>query len=201
MSQLAKLFGVALFALFIGLLLGLSNSPVVGLILASLAASITAVMGLIKKNEPRISQSAYVLIGIFGLFGIAGVVAGLELRTGKVISNNLMQKKEKWYSIINDSSLVEKILIFEETGLLIDSSVKVDNREGSVATRSIVLFSASSTVVDKLNPENFNDIDNLYQAWKDEGPPWDSFADRIIRNFEVDNQLSQFKTVWILLKE
>ena len=201
MIHVVKLFGVAFFAAFTGLLLGMSSSPVLGAIVGALAASIAAILGILKKDELRMSVSDYLSVGAFGLFGMVGVLSGLELRTGKIINNNLLQKQEKWLQVVRDSSLVQTILIFEETGLVIDKDVKVDNREGALATRSVVLFSVDASVADKLDPENFQDPNDVFQAWTAEGEPWNVYADRIARSFKENEQMDKYKTVWKILKD
>lgn len=199
MTYLVKSAGVAFFAFFIGLLLGLSNSPVVGLIMGALAASIAIVIGIIKKDEIRIPPSEYLLIGVFGVFGSIGVLSGLHIRTGNIFNDDLVTKAAKWHNVVRDSSQVEAIVIFLETGLIIDPDLKLNERQNSVSSK--VLFSVDSEVADKLNPENFNNVQNIQESWKSEGDPWALFAERIIKNYQVDAQREQFQNIWILLKE
>lgn len=201
MKQLEKILGAGCFALFIGVLLGLSSAPTVTIVMSVLAGAITVVLGLKVKNAEEIPSPNYLVIGAFGLFGIVGVLAGLEIRTGEVFGNDLKDRNQKWSEVLRDTSLIDAMVIYEETGLLIKADVTKDATSVNDPSKTNVLFSASADVIDKLDPNTFDLIQNLSSAWLDEGPPWSTYAKLIEVKIPIENKKNAYLTIWSLLKE
>lgn len=196
-----KAFGSAFFGLFTGLLIGLSSSPVVALIAGALVAILGAVLGIVNKESLKVAASGYVMIGFFSMCACIGVVVGLKIRTGQLWGKDLRAESDKWHEVLQDSALVEKMIIYEHSGLLVDPGMKVDDRPLADATRLNVLFSVTSTAAEKLNPENFQEMDDEYDAWTTEGNPWEQYARAIDKKISEEDQLNAYTVVWTMLKE
>jgi hypothetical protein len=79
--------------LLVGLLLGLSVSQVVGGVIAALSALLAGFLGL--TTTTTIQNRAW-RIGAFGLFCVAGVLAGLAVRSGSLLAPSVQQDVAQW---------------------------------------------------------------------------------------------------------
>lgn len=134
----SQIFSAVGIGLLIGILLGLSSSPVVGLVVGSVSALLASLIGVEFPNksgeqasDEGISQEKLKLIGIragvFGLTCVFGIFAGIYMRTHNVLSppeptwkqmseeltsiglNSLEARKMVARHIINTKSLDERI--------------------------------------------------------------------------------------------
>ena len=70
-------FGASAIGLMAGLVMGLPVSPTVGMAIGSLASLSALTLGL---QDRFVTQTVALLIGVFGLVGVAGVLLGTYIR-------------------------------------------------------------------------------------------------------------------------
>ena len=169
-SQIFSSVGIGL---LIGILLGLSASPVVGLVVGSLTALLVSLIGAKNPNkagepEPaeRISQERLKLIGIragvFGLTCVVGIFTGIYMRTHNVLSPpepTLKQLVAELTDIGFSAQEARELVVVRIVNT--ESSIEKINKETMApisALQNTVLFSIDSATCEKIDIDRFDNI-------------------------------------------
>lgn len=199
-----KVFGTLGFSLFLGTLVGLSSAPVVGIILAALAGLIGLVVGAGRNARVEaigeITSIEFPLLGIFGIFALAGVLLGLYVRTENPWGASIVEQKAEWIAAGYEETQANSLVIFQEIGLT-PPGWTPSQETGNPGIDKPVLFAGSAGATDKLNPENFANAVDIRSAWSDEGEPWSRYAAMITAKIRPTDQKNAYEVVWQLASD
>lgn len=180
-SQIFSSVGIGL---LIGILLGLSASPVAGLVLASvtaLLASLIVAKTPIKPGEQsaaeRISQYQLELIGVragvFGLICVVGIFIGIYMRTHNVLTPpepTLKQRVKELTDIGFSAKEAREVVVTRITNT--EFSAKKINEKPTASINALnktILFAIDSEICEKIDVRRFKNITSVieyYQAIK-----------------------------------
>lgn len=110
--------GVGVGAL-LGLVMGLSTSPVTSTILGSISAALLVLLGL--SGTTQSGETAYqrsVTVAAFGLSCTIMLAIGVYFRTHSVLALSLTEQDRQLQSVFSDPSERRRILLFQNYGLL-----------------------------------------------------------------------------------
>ena len=169
--------------LLLGIVVGLSTSPVVGVVVGGLTSLLAAFLGLQGGEDSKIAAFAKVQlngvrIGCFGLAAVLGVLLGLYVRINNPLAEAPEHQLARWTRAFPDNPvLARQMMISERTGLNA-ANLKFDPGAAGVAVtlaagagaRSASLFSNAGDrdFCRELAPERFgNDTANILNAYGD----------------------------------
>jgi len=89
---LFSLYSAAGVGLMVGMLLGLSISPIVASFVGAVGAGLAVLLGL---NENHLTRAKSIRIGTFGFVTILGALIGIYLRTHNLLSPSLEEEKQR----------------------------------------------------------------------------------------------------------
>ena len=180
-SRLSDIFAGAGLGLLLGVVVGLSASPVVGMVVGALTSVLAVFLGLSGEGSetsrlPRVNGLR------IGAFGLAGLGVGLHVRVNNSLAQAPSQQLSRWQAAFpDDPLLVKQMVIFERTGLAPTSlalgpdgaAVAVEAQKTLVAIKSSVLFSTLSDfdVCTRLNPDRYADVQGLLAVYKRPSSP------------------------------
>lgn len=199
-----KIFGIFSFSIFLGILTGLSSSPVVSILITALTGFIGILIGL--KTNASIKEKSegsiidYSVLSIFGLSAILGVFGGLYLKSEAPWLKNISELKTEWESIGVEEGDALNLVIFLKTGL-VPPSMSVSDNQNKHANLSSSLFAQKVTSFDKLNPENFQSHVLISNAWYKEGGVWLKYQKIIEKNFPDHEKKSAYSIIWKVVSE
>jgi hypothetical protein len=208
------LSGAGLGAL-LGLVVGLSTSPVVAVVVGALTSLLAAFLGLDSGTEPRVAaldrlRLNGVRIGSFGFAATAGVLVGLYVRVNNPLAESPVEQLARWEAALPDNpALARQMMVFERTGITPsalsleqDAPVAVTVAEGAAAHRSVLFGSLQGKDLCRdLAAERFgDDLTRTLAAYDDRGAPLSTVAARI-KDLPAEQQGSALAAVHALLCE
>lgn len=175
-SQIFSSVGIGL---LIGILLGLSTSPVAGLVIGSvtaLLASLIGVNGPGKQAELESSEKIYqerqkligIRAGVFGLTCVLGIIIGIQMRTHDVLSppeHTLKQQFDELTEIGFSEQEARNIII---TGA-VDKGTTGQNGTAGSTYRSTVLFSIDSETCEQIDIDRFATLSTAIAYYQTRG--------------------------------
>lgn len=190
--------------LLLGVLLGLSATPVVASVVAALIAAAGAYWSVVEQTKTATEESAnpavlaarQVATAALCLACVAGLCAGLWLRARDAFGLTPAEQVRKWEDAGFSKSDAQAIVALKGAGLL-KSGYSAQSEAVSPA-RSTVLFSATTSQCQQLDPEDFADGANLRTAFSSAGGNWGRFADAV-HQLEPDAQLRALRAAWQLV--
>ena len=187
----------------VGLMAGLSVSPVAQAVLSAICASIGG--WLVSAPGPRPSPKEATagpetnadsldrsamnlrLIG-FSTAAIVGIIIGISARTHNWLGASVPERLKPWRDAGFSETEARKAILLEVT----DANSASKHASG-------VLFSASRKVP-KLNPRDYgNDVVKILQAYRNQGEPWASLADTVSRE-SLQEQRELLQAIWNVLE-
>ncbi|MGV3571440.1 MAG: hypothetical protein ACO1PB_12640 [Ramlibacter sp.] len=122
--------------LLVGLLTGLSVSPVASIVVGAVAALLGGVFGLAEKASPRLGSAGGHRLTAFALATVVALVAGILLRTHHVLSPSPQRLRAQLADIgIQDTKEQNEMLRFLRFGLL-PTGVTPAGKEGKAAEQA-----------------------------------------------------------------
>jgi hypothetical protein len=155
----------------LGLIVGLSVTPVVSVLVGGLTSLLAVFLGLQGGDDAPAALKAVRLngprIGGFGLALAAGVLAGLFIRTTEPFTEPVALSVERWTAAGYPAERARELVVFERTGILPpDAETDAAITEQAARTRSTALFSdlANVNLCRELDPDGFgrNVSEGLY---------------------------------------
>ena len=99
----------------VGIIMGLSASPVVGTVLGALSAGLLVLLGL--NNRPSDALSS-LRVAAFGIACMAAILLGIAVRTHSWLSPNVHEEVARWTSAGFSPQQAQQLVLFERTGIL-----------------------------------------------------------------------------------
>ncbi|MDD4964628.1 MAG: hypothetical protein PHI11_12005 [Gallionella sp.] len=208
----AQIFSGASVGALLGILLGLSTSPVVALVVGAIAALLPQLTSLLKSTTPcheDINNSeqniAEFRLGAFALACAFGIIFGIFLRTHDALSPT---KTPPIGSLLNEvNALVEigvkkeeaqKIILtrYLETKPNVLGNQMVDGKAADVGTHTI-LFGLNTERCELFDIDNMHDINVLIEYFEAKNESKLASIAKQINSQQIDesNKLSIFKLV------
>jgi hypothetical protein len=146
----------------LGLIVGLSVTPVVSVLVGGLTSLLAVFLGLQGGDDAPAALKAVRLngprIGGFGLALAAGVLAGLFIRTTEPFTEPVKNSVARWTDAGYPAERARELVVFERTGILPAEAQAIDAvTEQRARTRSTALFSDLGDVnlCRELDPDGF----------------------------------------------
>lgn len=149
-TTLQDVFAGVGIGLLVGVITGLSVSPVVQTILGALVAGVVTFLGLKVESVPKVDnakpssalQSNHVRIAAFSFACVAGILAGIEIRANDLLSPNLKRDVSRW----TDAGLAKtdalRVVTYRRVGIDLFHETVMPDTAGSKATPKSDLSSA-----------------------------------------------------------
>jgi hypothetical protein len=165
------------------MVVGLSTSPVVGIVVGALTSLLAVFLGLQGGEDSKIASLAKVQlngvrIGCFGLAAVLGVLLGLYVRINNPLADAPEHQLARWMRAFPDNPVLARQMMISERSGLNATNLKFDSEAAGVAVtlasgagaRSASLFSNAGArdLCRELAPERFaNDPANILNAFGD----------------------------------
>jgi hypothetical protein len=209
--------GPALFAgigtgVLLGLLLGLSASPVVSVVVGGLVTAAAAYWNLSAPAEDASRSYAVraLAAGMLCVGCIAGMLGGLWLRARDVFAVSPAQHVATWAAAGYSPAEARTLAAYQATGVLLGSGTMTSGASGALAAtpataaertaHSTLLFSSASVACDQLRPDDYADAANLRAAFTQAGGRWRAMADAA-SGVDATRQMTLLRTAWQLACE
>jgi hypothetical protein len=178
--------------MLLGLIMGLSASPVVMTVLGALAAGLLGLLGITTRHGKSANGEAPTAGGLrifgFGLFCAGFLVIGILLRTHNALAPSLAaQEQELSASGSLSKSEIHQILLLKAFGLAQGTDKKESAALAPVpgknvaATSASVLFAGQSDVCQVLRRDQYNSLASYLGSLRDHGGEFSNLADAISR--------------------
>jgi hypothetical protein len=198
--------GGAGMGLLLGTLVGLSSSPVVGVVVGALASILAVFLGLDVRTGSAIGALRIngARIGALGVATVVGLGLGLSVRVNNPFLPDPVSHLQRWQQALpGDPTLAKQLMVFERTGIvpsrfqygqeLPGNDVTVALQEGA-ATRTAVLFSALAEfdVCTRLDPGKLESPQAVLAVYSRRGAPGflPQVAERIARMPEAEQEVA-----------
>lgn len=165
-SQIFSSVGIGL---LIGILLGLSSSPVVGLVVGAVAALLTSLIGagLPRSENGQATAETFSLhqqkligirAGVFGLTCVLGIIAGISMRTHNVLSPSEPTLKERLEELtgLGFSGPEARALLFPQPAPPLPSTQTSSTATTAPPVHRTVLFAADAKLCEQLAGQTFD---------------------------------------------
>jgi hypothetical protein len=179
------LFGGAGMGLLLGTLVGLSSSPVVGVVVGALASVLAVFLGLdvttgSAMGALRINGAR---IGALGVATVVGLGLGLYVRVNNPFLPEPEAQLQRWQAALpEDPTLAKQMTVFERTGIVpsrFQYGTEMPGEEITVAmqegapTRTAALFSTLSEfdACQQLDPSKYRTLDAVLARYSRPGAP------------------------------
>ena len=170
-----------------GYLIGLSTSPVVGAVLSGLlamAAGVAALTGVqnpfLPKGESAAARTRMHNLAVagFALAALAGVSAGLLVRSHNLLSPSPSELKAEWQALGFDEDTSARIALASLTGITLEAEGAPALAQGEGGAMASLLFAtAGSAACQRTDPARMRDPQAALDAWSRAPAPWPRFAE------------------------
>lgn len=170
----------------IGILSGLSNSPIVGAVIAAIVPILTIVKSFtIPKNiensefppELMLTRSS-ILVFLFSISMVSFCITGIWIRTHQILSPSPKELFDYWGTINLTDEQKAILVIQQKTGILLSPDVRQGTETPALLGN---LYNSSSELKARVNPDiNLHpNLNNLLEDYKRLGPPWGDISEVI----------------------
>lgn len=191
--------------LLLGVIMGLSFSPVVGSFIGLIAPVAIAWMTFrnnkreVEKSKDETLQPGYPLkIAVFCFAALLGTTAGIWLRThntlGVSFEDEIRSKVDAW----KDIGFTDK-----SARILVASAYMRDGPKGSSPSSATGLFEVISNPdrnIEYLDPSRYPNTTETIRAYRAHGGPSKAIAD-VIKNLSEDQKKLLTDSIWELVKD
>jgi hypothetical protein len=174
--------------MLLGIAVGLSSSPVIGVVVGAMGTGLLALLGLKDNTAIPNPAQALRLVG-FGFACTVGLLVGLLLRTSDVLSPKLISQQEQWKSIGFSEDEAKKVVLYQRVGLLLPPLVTPPGNLQLAGKSSTSLFAGNSQmdVCSATNSSSFASTDEHLNALDQAGGRLREFANTL-RGLKPDEQ-------------
>jgi hypothetical protein len=198
-SSWANVFSGTGVGLLLGIVVGLSSSPVVGTVVGALAAGLLALLGL-KDSRDHPSPIQALRLAAFGFACTLGVIIGLVLRTSDWLSPKLSIQQQEWKAIGFSDDEAKKIVLYRSTGLIMGPFTVPQGSASLGGKTASSLFSGSSATdtCTATDTAQYASTAEHVKALKQAGGSLERLAD-VIKDMKPDDQKRFLETInrWV----
>jgi hypothetical protein len=149
-----QLFAGVGLGLLVGVLVGLSSSPVVAVVVGALASGMVTLLGFVrsaKDGEPSYSEGSVFRLGGFGVACAAAVLLGLSVRTHNWVSPSIAQQVSEVHKAGYSDQEARRWVAYKNVGAILESGSSSGSSSpstpvhGSEPVAGSVLFSGADS--------------------------------------------------------
>jgi hypothetical protein len=172
----------------LGLIMGLSVSPVVLTVLGALAAGLLALLGVSNRSNPADAASSNGALRVFGFgaFCTLFLVVGIILRTHDTLAPSVADQEHRLSgSALLSKEEIHQILLLKAYGLSKSSGPKSTDGLQTVGDRNIAassapyLFTSQAEICQVMRRDQYNSISSYVKSLRDHGGDYASLANAI----------------------
>lgn len=185
----AQLFAGVGLGLLVGVLVGLSSSPVVAVVVGALAAGMVTLLGFTrsgKDGEPSYSEGSVIRLGGFGVACAAAVLFGLFIRTHNWLSPSISSQVSEVQKAGYSDEEARRWVAYKNIGAILESgsSKGSDNQStparGTESVAGSVLFSgANSGECQHFDTSRYKDAPEHLYSLRQLGGKYAEYAEKI----------------------
>ena len=195
-SQGPVLFAGAGTGLLLGLLLGLSATPVVAAVVGGLVTAAAAYWNLAASAADDQANRRALAAGVLCITCIVGLLSGLWLRTRDVLAVTPAQQIARWTAAGYSAADARALAAFQATGMTLPGYAAGTAKPNPAQTTA--LFSGAAEACDRVRPDDYGDLDSLRAAYVQAGGGWRTMAESV-RDGEPARQRSVLEAAWGLV--
>jgi hypothetical protein len=181
MAKYLALFSGASIGALLGLLVGLSSSPIVVTAIGIVSAIVATFLNAKTESNADVQQGkkdaevrAISLIGL-GIAGVLSIILGLSLRVRDAFSPSVLDRIHEWKNAQFSDDEAKRFVVFSQLGI-VPEGFKVVARPNSTTPQNTILFAGNTELCDQLNPTNFQNATDIIHLYNAAGGNWTSFA-------------------------
>jgi hypothetical protein len=194
------LFAGAGTGLLLGLLLGLSASPVVAAVVGGLVTAAAAYWNLTADAGDQaargVSTARAVAAGVLCIGCIAGLLGGLWLRTRDLFAVTPAHHVARWTAAGYSLPEARALAAFQTTGMTLPGYSAGTAKPNPA--QSTALFSGAAEACDRVRPDDYAGLENLRGAFVQAGEGWKSMAESVSGG-DPATQLKALEAAWRLV--
>lgn len=181
----------------LGLIMGLSVSPVVLTVLGALAAGLLALLGFSDRpnSADEIPSRSSLRVFGFGAFCTLFLVVGIIFRTHDTLAPSIAEQQNRLsVSGLFSKPEIHQILLLKAFGLAPSSGTKSADGLQPVEGRNIaassaaVLFASQAEICQVMRRDQYNNIASYVQSLKDHGGDYAQLANAIANQKTEDQE-------------
>ncbi len=187
--MIGQLFAGTGLGLLVGVLVGLSSSPVVSVVVGALAAGMVTLLGFVrstKEGEPSYTEGSVIRLGSFGVACAAAVLFGLYIRTHNWLSPSIADQVSEIQKAGYTSEDAHKWVAYKNIGTALSPSTpgtsteKSPSASGVASVASSVLFSGGNEgQCQYFDTNRYKDTQEHLYALRQLGGKYAEYADKI----------------------
>lgn len=184
-----QLFAGVGLGLLVGVLVGLSSSPVVSTVVGALAAGMVTLLGFVrstKDGEPSYSEGSVIRLGGFGVACAAAVLLGLFIRTHNWVSPSIAQQVSDVQKAGYSGEEARRWVAYKNIGAILESgsssstSTQSSPARGAEPVAGSVLFSgADSGECQHFDTSRYKDAPEHLYSLRQSGGKYAGYAEKI----------------------
>lgn len=182
--MMGQLFAGAGLGLLVGVLVGLSSSPVVSVVVGALAAGMVTLLGFTrpaKEGEPAYKEGSVARLGSFGVACTAAVLLGLFVRTHNWLSPSIAEQVAEVRKAGYTEDEARRWVALRNIGTAPGSeNEKSKSGGGNGAVAGSVLFAGgNSGECQYFDTNRYKDVPEHLYALRQQGGTYAEYADKI----------------------
>jgi hypothetical protein len=190
--MIRQLFAGIGLGLLVGLLLGLSSSPVVSLVVGALATGMVTLLGFVRSNkdpESAYTEGSAIRLGSFGFSCAAAVLLGLCIRTYNWASPSVEEQVKKVQQAGYSADEARRWVAYRALGTVLDSkpSGTADSKQEQSHTdsqhmpvaASVLFSSGNSGQCQYFDTSRYKDTQEHLYALRQKGGTYAEYAGKI----------------------
>jgi hypothetical protein len=187
--MIGQLFAGTGLGLLVGVLVGLSSSPVVSVVVGALAAGMVTLLGFVrsaKEDQPSYTEGSVVRLGSFGVACAGAVILGLFIRTHNWVSPSIAEQVSEVQKAGYSGEEARRWVAYKNIGTSTlaassDASAAATHSTGGAASvAGSVLFSgANEGECQHFDTNRYKDAQEHLYALRQSGGKYAEYAEKI----------------------
>jgi hypothetical protein len=184
-----QLFAGIGLGLLVGVLVGLSSSPVVSVVVGALAAGMVTLLGFVqsvKAGETSNSEGSVVRLGGFGVACTAAILLGLFIRTHDLLSPSIADQVSEVQKAGYTSPEARRWVAYKNVGAVLESgssggsTAQPETGRGAESVAGSVLFSsADAGECQHFDTARYKDVPEHLYSLRQSGGKYAEYAEKI----------------------
>jgi hypothetical protein len=183
-----QLFAGVGLGLLVGVLVGLSSSPVVSVVIGALASGMVTLLGFVqvKDESAARAEGSVVRLGGFGVACTAAILLGLYVRTHNLASPSIADQVAEVQKAGYSGEQARRWVAYKNVGAVLDPGSASESNghatpaRGTEAVAGSVLFSGEdSGECQHFDTGRYKDVSEHLYSLRQSGGKYAEYADRI----------------------
>jgi hypothetical protein len=192
-KSIGQLFAAIGLGLLVGILVGLSSSPVVSVVVGALAAGMVTLLGFArpaKDGDPSYADGSAVRLGGFGVACSVAVLLGLFIRTHDWLSPSIADQVSEVQKAGFSGEEARRWVAYKNVGAVLDSGTSRGSNGGKDASAagvrgaealagSVLFASANSSECQNFDTSRYKDVSEHLYSLRQLGGKYAEYAEKI----------------------